>query len=321
MSNATAVRQPPLGIRLVQALRKEADVSVMSDEDLVAFRDVQNRKVASGLARLITGFPNRAVTIGWQHLELPGRSLPVRVYRPRSARTGLPVVIHVHGGGFVGTAAQCDWISSHIAATLPAVVVSVEHRLIDRRTPLSAAADDGWDVLSQVVETWDVDPARVAVMGESAGGAIAALAAIRARDAGLPLRAQVLVNPCVDVTSTALAYPSMTEYADTPTLTRDRIEVFRQLAVPHGSDPRAVSPLYADNLTGLPPTLVVVPVLDPIADHGRAYAAKLTESGVSVQLKEHPSAGHAFLSMPGVAPQAKAARTQIIHFLREQLTP
>jgi acetyl esterase len=111
----------------------------------------------------------------------------------------------------------------------------------------------------------------------------------------------------------------MTEYGDSPTLTIERMELFRRLAVPAGTDPRAVSPLYADNLSGLPPTLVVVPTLDPVADHGRAYADKLTAAGTPVHLKEHAGAGHAFLSMPGLVPQAKVARAQIADFLRSRL--
>ena len=131
-------------------------------------------------------------------------------------------MLHVHGGGFVGTAVQSDWVNSHLAARLPAVVVSVEHRLVAPDSPLSAAVDDGWDVLRHVVRhaaQWGVDPARVAVFGESAGAMVTALAAIRAREAGLALRAQVLVNPCVDLTATTFDYASMTEHADSPTLT------------------------------------------------------------------------------------------------------
>ncbi|MFG1814488.1 alpha/beta hydrolase [Kribbella sp. NPDC049174] len=325
MSHTTAVQQPPLGIRLLHILRKEPDYPAMSVEELVAFRDAQNRKVSSGLARVITGFPDRGATIGWQQVALPDRELPVRVYR-RSRKpvraAGLPLVLHVHGGGFVGTAVQCDWINSHLAAQLPAVVVSVEHRLVDSETPLSAAVDDGWDVLRHVLDhaaKWGVDPARVAVVGESAGSMVAALAAIRARESGPSLRAQVLVNPCVDLTSTAMDYPSMKEYADSPTLTRTRLELFRRLAVPQGSDPREVSPLYADDLSGLPPALVVVPTLDPVADHGRAYVHRLRAAGTPVQLTEHHRAGHAFISMPGLVPQAKAARERITAFLRDQL--
>ena len=323
MSNPTAVQQPPLGVRLVYGLRKEPDYPALSNAKLVALREAQNRKVSSGLVRLVTGFPDRGATIEWQRVTLPDRLVRVRVHRPTRPTAGLPLVLHVHGGGFVGTALQCDWVTSHLAAQLPAVVVSVEHRLVDLETPLSAAVDDGWDVLQYVVRQagqWGVDPGRVAVFGESAGSIVAALSAIRASESGLALRAQVLVNPCVDLTSTALDYPSMTEYADSPTLTVAQMEFFRRLAVPEGTDARAVSPLYADDLSGLAPALVVVPTLDPVADHGRTYATRLREAGTPTQLTEHPGAGHAFLSMPGLVPQAKAARTQITDFLRTRLT-
>lgn len=319
---STNTQRPPLGVRLLHALQKEPDWLTLSAEELVTLREAVNRKRASGLARVITGFPDRGVTIGWRELALPGRALQVRVYRPSTGRAGLPLVLHVHGGGFVGTAVQSDWVNSHLAGRLPAVVVSVEHRLLDPQTPLSAAVDDGWDVLCHVVEhaeQWGVDPARVAVFGESAGSMVTALSAVRAREAGLRLRAQVLVNPCVDLTSTALDYASMAEHANSPTLTVAQIELFRRLAVPAGSDPRAVSPLYADDLSGLPPALVVVPTLDPVADHGRTYADRLREAGTSVQVTEHPGAGHAFLSMPGVVPQAKAARARIAEFLEDHL--
>ena len=326
MSISTGTQQPPLGIRLLHALRKEPDWLTMPAEALNAFRDAENRRRASPLMRVVTGFPNRGTTISWQELTLPDRMLRVRVYRPSPARVGsaaLPLVLHVHGGGFVGTAVQSDWINSHLAGRLPAVVVSVEHRLVAPELPLSAAIDDGWDVLRHVVRQsarWGVDPARVAVFGESAGSIVTALAAIRARDCDLALRAQVLVNPCVDLTSTALDYPSMTEHANSPTLTVAQMKLFRRLAAPDGTDPRAVSPLYADDLSGLPPALVVVPTLDPVADHGRTYAQRLRAAGTPAKLTEHPGAGHAFLSMPGMVPtQAKAARAEIAEFLRSHL--
>ena len=322
-TTTTGPQQPPLGIRLMHALRKEPDWPAMPPEALAAFREAENRKRGSRLARVITGFPDRGATMNWQELDLPNRALRVRVYRPSgNAAARLPLVLHVHGGGFVGTAVQCDWVNSHLAARLPAVVVSVEHRLVDPETPLSAAIDDGWDALDHVLNhaaEWGIDPDRTAVFGESAGSMVTALAAIRARNSGLRLRAQVLVNPCVDLTSTAFDYPSMTEYADSPTLTVKQMEFFRRLAVPDGSDPRTVSPLYADDLSGLAPALVVVPTLDPVADHGRTYAARLRDAGTLVELVEHPGAGHAFLSMPGVVPQAREARTQIADFLQERL--
>ncbi len=356
MSPTIGTQRPPLGIRLLHALRSEPDWLAMSAEALESFRDAENRKRAAALTRVVSGFPDRRATIDWQELSLPHRTLRVRVYRPSPRRgghgssgqgssgqgassgqgssgqgaggsrdagsVGLPLVLHVHGGGFVGTAVQSDWINSSLAAQLPAVVVSVEHRLLDPQTPLSAAVDDGWDALEHVVQhaaQWGIDPARVAVFGESAGSMVAALSAIRARSCGLVLRAQVLVNPCVDLTSTAFDYPSMSEHANSPTLTVTQIEMFRRLAVPEGTDPRTVSPLYADDLSGLAPALVVVPTLDPVADQGRAYAERLMEAGTPTWLTEHPGATHAFLSMPGVVPQAKAARTEIVEYLRGRL--
>ncbi|WP_326825381.1 alpha/beta hydrolase [Streptosporangium sp. NBC_01756] len=326
MSEVTGTERPPLGIRLLHALGRERDWSAMTAEELVAYRDAENRKRTSRAARVITGFPDRGAAIRWQEVALPGRGLRVRVYRPSPGRDGgrddLPLVLHVHGGGFVGTAAQSDWVNSHLAARLPAVVVSVEHRLLDSETPLSAAVDDGWDVLRHVVEhaaQWGIDPARTAVFGESTGSMVTALAAIRAREAGLPLRAQVLVNPAVDLTSTMFDHASITRHAHSPTLTMPQMQLLRRFAVPPGTDPRAMSPLYADDLSGLAPALVVVPTVDPLADHGRRYAERLRAAGTPARLTEHPGATHAFLSMPGVVPQAKAARAEIVEFLRVAL--
>src|SRR6476620_6643999 len=106
---------------------------------------------------------------------------------------------------------------------------------------------------------WRVDAARTAVVGESTGALVVAPAAIRARESGLPLRAQVLVNPALDVTGTALDYPSIAEHAHTPTLTVDRLRAVRRAGGTPGADPCAVSPTCADDLGGLVPALVVVP--------------------------------------------------------------
>jgi acetyl esterase/lipase len=166
---------------------------------------------------------------------------------------------------------------------------------------------------------WGVDPARVALFGESAGALMTALTAIRAKASGVDLRAQVLVNPAVDVTDKMFDHDSTTRYANSPTLTVGQMKLFARLAVAPGADARAVSPLHADDLSGLAPALVVVPTFDPAADHGRSYAARLREAGTSVQLTEHRGATHAFLSMPNLVPQAKAARAEITAFLREHL--
>ncbi|MBH5333902.1 alpha/beta hydrolase [Streptomyces pactum] len=318
MGESTTVTRPP-----------EPDFSAMTTEELFAYRDAENRFRASGAARAVLGEPHPGAAIDWQEITLADRDLPVRVYRPApagdgeaTARTGLPLVIHVHGGGFVGTAAQCDWTSSHLAARLPALVVSVEHRLLAPGSPLADAVDDGWDALRHVVRNaarWGVDPARTAVFGESCGALICALTAVRAREAGLELKAQVLVNPVTDVTDTMFDHASMTEYAYSPTRALPLLRFFRRLAVPRGADARAVSPLYADDLSGLPPALVVVPTRDAVADHGRSFADRLRAAGTPVRLSEYPGAPHAFLTLPGVEPQAEAAQAEILAFLRTAL--
>ncbi len=314
MSEVTATERPP-----------EPDWLAVTAEELVTYRDAENRFRSSSAVRAVTGDPDPGTVIDWQEVALPGRKLPVRVYRP-AAHAGegaeLPFVLHVHGGGFVGTAVQSDWVNSHLAAQLPAVVVSVEHRLLDHRTPLSAAVADGWDVLQHVVQDakqWGIAPARTAVFGESCGALISTLAAIRAKESGLNLKAQVLVNPAVDVTETMLDHASVTQYAHTPTLAVPVLHLFQRLAVPPGTDPRTLSPLYADSLNGLAPALVVVPTHDPLADHGRRYAERLRAASTSARLTEYPGAGHAFLSIPGLAQQAMAARAEILEFLRASL--
>ncbi|RJO78475.1 alpha/beta hydrolase [Nocardia panacis] len=309
MSETTIVQRPP-----------EPDFSMITPEELITYREAENRWRASSAAWPIIGEPDPAAAIEWQELALPGRDLPVRVYRPAStSRTDLPLVIHVHGGGFVGTAAQCDWTNSHLAAHLPAVVISVEHRLVAPDSTLAHAAADGWDVLAHDSTRWGIDPTRTAVFGESFGALISAMTAIRARDTGLRLAAQVLVNPVVEVTDTMFDYPSIAEYAHSPSPALPLLRLLKQLAVPPRTDARALSPFYADDLTDLAPTLLLVPTQDALADHGRRYAERLRAAGTSVRLTEYQGARHAFLTLPGVEPQANSARAEILEFLRAAL--
>lgn len=279
--------RPPLRLRLYAALGKEPEWSQMTADELRALQLAVNRKRASPLARVITGRMDSGADAEWQDLALPGRLLPVRVYRPIRRRLEqtdrvFPLVLHVHGGGFVGTAAQSDWVNSHLAARLPAVVISVEHRLLAPDTPLSEAVDDGWEALEHVLgaaEQWGIDADRVAVFGESTGGLIAALSAIRARDAGHAVRAQVLANPCLDVASAMSEWPSYSRYADNPTLTTGQMEMFLRLAVPPGADAAALSPLRLEDLSGLAAALIIVPTYDPISDQGDAMPSAFRRPG------------------------------------------
>ena len=120
MSEITVVGRPP-----------EPDFETITPGELAAYQNAENRFRASATARELLGEPDTDALIEWRKIPLPDRHVPVRVYRPAPSRDSaptrhvLPLVLHVHGGGFVGTAAQCDWTSSRLAARLPAVVVSV----------------------------------------------------------------------------------------------------------------------------------------------------------------------------------------------------
>ncbi|MFD0975086.1 alpha/beta hydrolase [Plantactinospora endophytica] len=296
----------------------------MTDDQVIAAREKANRAASSRAGRIVTGLPDRRARIEEVTIDLPGRRLMLRVHRPRNAERALPLIVSFHGGGFIsGTAAQNDWLNSHLAARCPAVVVAVEYRLAPEHV-LPRAIEDGYDTLARIVDEatgWGIDPAALAVVGESAGGMIAALVALRARKDGPPLRAQVLNYPSTDWTETMADYPSFVENADNPTLPLSRLRAARTLSVPPTLDPNTVSPLKFGNLGDLPPALVVTAALDPLADHGRRYVERLSDDGTDARLSCYPKATHSFLSTPRLVPAARPARREILAFLRNHLHP
>ncbi|WP_239127644.1 alpha/beta hydrolase [Asanoa siamensis] len=308
----------PLGTRI---LRDSRDWAAMTDDEVIAARDAANRAASSPAGRIVTGLPDRGARIENAAIDLPGRTVRVRVHRPRSGRRPLPLILSFHGGGFIaGSAVQNDWLNSRLAARCPAVVVGVDYRLAPEHK-LPMPVEDGYDTLVRIVDdaaAWGIDPTAVAVMGESAGGTIAALVALRARKA---LRAQVLNYPCTDWTASMLDYPSVAANADNPTLPLSRLRAARSLSVPAGFDARTVSPVTSEDLADLPPALVITAGLDPVADQGRTYADLLREHGTAARLTCYAKATHTFLSTPHLVPAARPARREILTFLREHLAP
>ena len=303
----------PLRTRII---RDTQDWEAMTNDQVIDARDKANRAASSRAARIVTGRPDRHARVEEAAIDLPGRRLMLRVHRPKNACQMLPLIVSFHGGGFIaGTAVQNDWLNSHLAARCPAVVVSVEYRLAPEN-PLPKPVEDGYDTLARIVDNaidWGIDAGAVAVMGESAGGMIAALIALRARKDGPPLRAQVLNYPSTDWTETFTDYPSIADNADNPTLPLSRLCAGRKLSVPSTLDPRTVSPLKFENLADLPPALVVTAELDPLDDQGRRYAERLRDDGTDARLTCYPKATHSFLSTPGWCrpPDPRAARSSI----------
>lgn len=310
----------PLRARIV--LRDKTDWDALTEADVIAAREKARRLLASRSVKILTGFPDRGARIEEHTIDLPGRRLTLRVHRPKRADRNLPLVVSFHGGGFItGFAAQNDWLNSHIAAHGQAVVVAVDYRLAPEH-PVPAPIEDGYDVLSRLRDDpgpWGIDPDAVAVLGESAGGTIAALLTLHARDEGRPLQAQVLVNPALDWTETMTDYPSAAANANNPGLSLGELQNARRLAMPPHLDARDFSPLKSASLADLPPTLAVVGTLDVTLDHARRYIERLRTEGADARVNSYQRATHKFLSLPGLIPAARPARQEILTFLQTHL--
>ena len=271
----------------------------------------------------VTGAVPAGVTIGAAGFTArDGYHVPVRFYRPRT-RGPLPVVVFFHGGGWVkGTPRGYDPLCGFLADAVDALVVSIDYRL----APEFVAPQGVWDCVDAV--RWvgahagplGGDAERLAVCGDSAGGNLAAVVALVLRDEGGPRVAhQALLYPGVDAT---MSFPSVAELADAPMLTRREIVAYLHRYLDgsglHPEDP-LVSPLWADDLAGLPPALVQTADLDPLRDEAEAYAARLADAGVGVRATNYLGAPHGFMSIPGVTPCAAQARLELATELRRHL--
>lgn len=312
----------PLRVRILAALTSEPDWDAITPDQVIELRETANRKRRSPLLRFATGRPDPAASISTEPLDLPGRRLNVRVYRPRRGGSVLPMIVAFHGGGFIGGAPdQDDWLLSHLAVKCPAVVASVGYRLAPEH-PVPAPIEDGYDSALRLAEQatrWGADPRRSALLGSSAGATLAALTAIRADELGLSVRAQVLINPQLDWTARVFEYPSFTENADSPTATPANCRAVQRIALPQSVDAREISPLWSDNLAGLAPALIQAAGLDPLEDQAPAYAERLRHARVDVTLTRYAQAVHSFLSMPGLVRAAVPARAEILAHLHSHL--
>ena len=250
----------------------------------------------------------------------PGGEVPVRIYRPPS-EVPLPVVVYFHGGGWViGDIASHDASCHRLAVGVPAVVVSVDYRRAPEH-PFPAAVDDCEAVTAWVAEqapALGADPTRLAVAGDSAGGNLAAVVARRARDAGgPPIAFQLLIYPATDMTR---SLPSHIENGSGYLLDTDTMAWFTGHYL-GDRDPRQpdASPLFVEDLSGLPPALVVTAGFDPLRDEGEAYADRMRAAGVPVTVSRYDGMFHGFFGLDRILDSARAATLETAAALRAGL--
>jgi acetyl esterase len=252
----------------------------------------------------------------------PAGAIAVRVYDPAGAGSPRPGVAYFHGGGWVqGDLETHHGLCARLARGAGAVVVAVDYRLAPEH-PFPAAGEDclaAYRWLRAHGREIGVDPTRVAVAGDSAGGNLAAVVSQQAAAMGEPPpTCQVLIYPALDF---ALDTPSHRELADAHIIPRDRVEWYADRYLPahvDRLDPRA-SPLRAADLAGQPPALVITAGFDPLRDEGHAYAARLRAAGVDVVDREYDGQIHAFVMLTRAIPQGLACTGEIAGFLRQRL--
>jgi len=252
-------------------------------------------------------------------MQGPGGSLALRVYTPLGVGP-FPLMAFFHGSGFVVCSLDThDGMCRNLCAGTGCVVVSVDYRLAPEHK-FPAAPDDclaatRWAASNAAA--LDADPGRIFVAGDSAGGNLAAVTALRIRDEGGPkLLGQLLIYPVTDYPDPGP--PSMTENAEGYGLTRKGMEWFWGHYLSdrsHAANPHA-SPLRATDLSRLPPALVITAEYDPLRDEAEYYADRLRQAGVPTQMKRWDGMNHGFFFVPGVVAKSSAAIDEACAWVR-----
>jgi acetyl esterase len=233
----------------------------------------------------------------------------VRIYRPNDAQD-LPLILNYHGGGWaVGNLQNNDYYCATLATEVGALVVSVDYRLAPEHK-FPQAVYDAYDSLEWAVanaQALGADARRVCVTGDSAGGNLAAVVALKARDLGGPkISFQALIYPATD---SRLGYASFEEHAHAPILTKLDILHYLDMYIAKPEDLNAVflSPILAESLAGLPQALIVTAGYDPLCDDGQQYADRLQAEGIAVEVLHYPEDIHGFFTFPNHSRSGKMA--------------
>ncbi|MDF1790759.1 MAG: alpha/beta hydrolase [Thalassobaculaceae bacterium] len=301
------------------ALKALADAKLPTIESLTP---TEARTVFDAMAKARGGTPAPVARTEDRMVPGPGGDIPVRVYWPQTDGPW-PTAMYYHGGGHVfGNLDTHDVIARNLCSGSGAVVVSVDYRMgPEHRFP--AAADDAWAAYRWVIETapdLGTDATRTAVCGDSAGGNLAAIVAIRARDEGdLPLKLQALIYPVVDYSLVGDSYERYaTGYG---ILTKAAMEWFRSyyLVRPEDADDWRASPIKAASLSGVAPATIVAAECDVLCDEGARYAEALRAVGTPVDYKLFDGMIHGFFGMAPAVDDAVNAQQYVAASLKRAL--
>jgi acetyl esterase len=277
-----------------------------------ARRQMEEASRALGPAPAIRSIEERTI-------PSPGGGIPIRIYRDCDEKNA-PGVVYFHGGGWViGSVSTHDKLCRELARDSGAVVLAVDYRLAPEHK-FPAAADDAYTVTSWTAEQTQqlgIDQRKLIVAGDSAGGNLAAVTCLLARDRlGPSISLQVLIYPITDFNFETGSYR---DNAQGYYLSRETMQWFwaEYLTSPaDGVNPYA-SPLRAERVEGLPPALVLTAEYDPLRDEGEAYARRLTASGVNVELTRYAGMIHGFIRRPDAFAQASCALKQVCDSIRQ----
>jgi acetyl esterase len=275
------------------------------------------RKAAYGMMAL-AGEPEAVARVEDRRIPVRTGEITVRIYTPEGEGP-FPGVVYLHGGGWVICDLEThDNVCRAIARRASAIVVAVDYRLApEHKFPV--AIEDCEDALRWTASNaaaLGIDPSRLAIAGDSAGGSMATVLAARARDANGPaLALQIMVYPVTDLAGGDT--PSRREFAEDHFLTKGSMDWFTTTFLSRPEDARNphVSPAYLEDLRGLPPALVITAECDPLCDEGEAYARRMGEAGVRVTQTRYAGMIHPFLNML-VTPGAQKAIDEIASAVR-----
>jgi len=310
----------------IQALIRIAELA--ESESFLNGKTIEAARASARREAEVTGswppIPMAAV----RAVEIPGQGGPIpgRLYLPTNLPGGVPapLLLYFHGGGWViGDLDTHDGVCRFLAAAAGTAVLSVDYRLAPEH-PFPAPVEDAWAAFAWALTNADelgIDPARIAVGGDSAGGNMAAVVSLLARAGGGAMPAmQLLIYPPTD---SAGDLPSRNLFSTGFLLTKGDMDAFEAHYLPPGTDPTdpRVSILLAPDLRGLPPAYVATAGFDPLRDEGEAYALRMREAGVQVALRRHPGLIHNFANLTAISPTSRGAMLEAAGALRMGLAP